>query len=298
MELLSAAGLPSGVVNMVTGGGAAVSEVALVHEALAGIHFTGSTATFRHLWGTVADEPRAVPVLPAAGRRDRRQGLRRRARERGPRRRRDGAPARRVRLPGPEVLGRVPRLPAAVLRRRRASSTGSPTRRPPSLRRRRGPLGLRRRGHRPAQLRPPGGRARGASTRTRRSRSSAGGRAQDKEGYFVEPTVVVGDRPRARGVHDRVLRPDPVGARLRRRAVRRRARARRLDVAVRADRGGVRDGPRRRSRRPPRRCDTRRATSTSTTSRRGRSSASSPSAAREPRGRTTRRGRSPTSSGG
>ncbi|HLK46004.1 MAG TPA: L-glutamate gamma-semialdehyde dehydrogenase, partial [Acidimicrobiales bacterium] len=54
VELLAAAGLPPGVVNMVTGGGAAVSEVALVHEALAGIHFTGSTATFRHLWGTVA----------------------------------------------------------------------------------------------------------------------------------------------------------------------------------------------------------------------------------------------------
>jgi 1-pyrroline-5-carboxylate dehydrogenase len=54
MELLGAAGLPPGVVNMVTGTGAAVSDVALVHPALAGIHFTGSTATFRHLWGTVA----------------------------------------------------------------------------------------------------------------------------------------------------------------------------------------------------------------------------------------------------
>ena len=54
MELLVAAGLPDGVVNLVTGAGAAVSEVALVHEALAGIHFTGSTGTFRHLWGTVA----------------------------------------------------------------------------------------------------------------------------------------------------------------------------------------------------------------------------------------------------
>ncbi|HEV3213869.1 MAG TPA: L-glutamate gamma-semialdehyde dehydrogenase [Acidimicrobiales bacterium] len=54
MELLVAAGLPDGVVNLVTGQGAAVSEVALVHPSLAGIHFTGSTATFRHLWGTVA----------------------------------------------------------------------------------------------------------------------------------------------------------------------------------------------------------------------------------------------------
>jgi 1-pyrroline-5-carboxylate dehydrogenase len=54
MELFEAAGLPPGVVNLVTGSGAAVSEVALRHESLAGIHFTGSTATFRHLWTTVA----------------------------------------------------------------------------------------------------------------------------------------------------------------------------------------------------------------------------------------------------
>ncbi len=53
MRLLEAAGLPPGVVNMVTGDGRAVSEVALPHPALAGIHFTGSTATFRHLWTTV-----------------------------------------------------------------------------------------------------------------------------------------------------------------------------------------------------------------------------------------------------
>ncbi len=50
MRLFEAAGLPPGVINMVTGDGAAVSEVALRHRALAGIHFTGSTATFQHLW--------------------------------------------------------------------------------------------------------------------------------------------------------------------------------------------------------------------------------------------------------
>jgi 1-pyrroline-5-carboxylate dehydrogenase len=53
MRLLAAAGMPPGVVNLVTGNGAAVSEVALVHPDLAGVHFTGSTATFRHLWQTV-----------------------------------------------------------------------------------------------------------------------------------------------------------------------------------------------------------------------------------------------------
>jgi 1-pyrroline-5-carboxylate dehydrogenase len=54
MEVLEAAGLPAGVINMVTGGGAAVSEAALVHPALAGIHFTGSTAVFHQLWQGVA----------------------------------------------------------------------------------------------------------------------------------------------------------------------------------------------------------------------------------------------------
>jgi 1-pyrroline-5-carboxylate dehydrogenase len=50
MRLFEAAGLPPGVINMVTGDGAAVSAVALGHPELAGIHFTGSTATFQRLW--------------------------------------------------------------------------------------------------------------------------------------------------------------------------------------------------------------------------------------------------------
>ncbi len=53
MRLFEAAGLPPGVINMVTGDGAAVSNVALPHPALAGVHFTGSTATFQHLWRSV-----------------------------------------------------------------------------------------------------------------------------------------------------------------------------------------------------------------------------------------------------
>jgi 1-pyrroline-5-carboxylate dehydrogenase len=55
MRLMEAAGLPPGVVNMVTGNGAAVSEVAVPHPELAGIHFTGSTGTFQHLWQAVAE---------------------------------------------------------------------------------------------------------------------------------------------------------------------------------------------------------------------------------------------------
>jgi 1-pyrroline-5-carboxylate dehydrogenase len=55
MRLLKEAGLPDGVINLLTGDGIAVSEVALVHPELAGIHFTGSTRTFRHLWRTVGE---------------------------------------------------------------------------------------------------------------------------------------------------------------------------------------------------------------------------------------------------
>ncbi len=55
MRLLEAAGLPPGVINMVTGDGSAVSSVALPHAELAGVHFTGSTGTFQHLWRTVGE---------------------------------------------------------------------------------------------------------------------------------------------------------------------------------------------------------------------------------------------------
>ena len=55
MELFEAAGLPPGVINLVTGHGHALSEVALADRALAGIHFTGSTGVFHHLWRTVGE---------------------------------------------------------------------------------------------------------------------------------------------------------------------------------------------------------------------------------------------------
>ncbi|MBB6626876.1 L-glutamate gamma-semialdehyde dehydrogenase [Nocardioides sp. KIGAM211] len=53
MELLEEAGMPPGVINMLPGDGLEVSKVALASPDLAGIHFTGSTPTFQHLWGEV-----------------------------------------------------------------------------------------------------------------------------------------------------------------------------------------------------------------------------------------------------
>jgi len=55
MRMLEAAGLPPGVINLVTGDGQAVSEVALRDPDFAGLHFTGSTGTFRKLWRTVGE---------------------------------------------------------------------------------------------------------------------------------------------------------------------------------------------------------------------------------------------------
>ncbi|NYT94111.1 L-glutamate gamma-semialdehyde dehydrogenase [Salinispora sp. H7-4] len=56
MRLFEAAGLPPGVINMVTGRGAEVSDVVLTDPDLAGIHFTGSTKVFQQLWRTVGEE--------------------------------------------------------------------------------------------------------------------------------------------------------------------------------------------------------------------------------------------------
>jgi 1-pyrroline-5-carboxylate dehydrogenase len=66
MDLFREAGLPPGVINLVTGHGHAVSDVALADPDLAGVHFTGSTGVFHHLWKTVGtriDTYRGYPRL-------------------------------------------------------------------------------------------------------------------------------------------------------------------------------------------------------------------------------------------
>jgi 1-pyrroline-5-carboxylate dehydrogenase len=55
MMLLEEAGLPPGVINMLPGHGAPVSDVALASPDLAGIHFTGSTPVFQKLWREVGE---------------------------------------------------------------------------------------------------------------------------------------------------------------------------------------------------------------------------------------------------
>jgi 1-pyrroline-5-carboxylate dehydrogenase len=55
MLLLEEAGLPPGVISMVTGHGVETSDVVLSDPDLAGIHFTGSTRVFQQLWRTVGE---------------------------------------------------------------------------------------------------------------------------------------------------------------------------------------------------------------------------------------------------
>ena len=53
MQLLREAGLPDGVINLVTGSGADIGDPVLAHRHLAGIHFTGSTKVFQQMWRMV-----------------------------------------------------------------------------------------------------------------------------------------------------------------------------------------------------------------------------------------------------
>jgi 1-pyrroline-5-carboxylate dehydrogenase len=55
LEVLREAGLPDGVINLVSGSGADIGDPVLESEHLAGIHFTGSTAVFQKMWSTVGN---------------------------------------------------------------------------------------------------------------------------------------------------------------------------------------------------------------------------------------------------
>ena len=53
MKLFEAAGMPPGVINLVPGDPVAISDLALAHRDLAGVHFTGSTEVFNNMWKTI-----------------------------------------------------------------------------------------------------------------------------------------------------------------------------------------------------------------------------------------------------
>ena len=55
MEMLMEAGLPPGVINFLPGPGAVIGDLALNSPHLAGVHFTGSTGTFQHMWKKIGE---------------------------------------------------------------------------------------------------------------------------------------------------------------------------------------------------------------------------------------------------
>ncbi len=55
MKLFEEAGLPAGVINFLPGPGSLIGPKLIKHPELAGVHFTGSTATFQSMWKTVGE---------------------------------------------------------------------------------------------------------------------------------------------------------------------------------------------------------------------------------------------------
>jgi 1-pyrroline-5-carboxylate dehydrogenase len=74
MEVFREAGLPDGVINLVHGDGALVTDVAMAHRDFAGLHFTGSAEVFKLLWKKAAanlDAYRGYPrIVGEAGGKD------------------------------------------------------------------------------------------------------------------------------------------------------------------------------------------------------------------------------------
>lgn len=55
MELFKAAGLPDGVINLISVDGPVAGDVVFKHKDFAGLHFTGSTGVFQHLWKEIGN---------------------------------------------------------------------------------------------------------------------------------------------------------------------------------------------------------------------------------------------------
>ena len=64
MKVLHEAGLPDGVINFLPGEGADVGNPAMASPDLSGLHFTGSAATFHHLWKTIGNNIETYKTYP------------------------------------------------------------------------------------------------------------------------------------------------------------------------------------------------------------------------------------------
>ena len=66
MRILKEAGLPDGVINMIPGSGSEIGDIVINSTDLAGVHFTGSTGVFNHIWKTIGnniDKYRSYPRI-------------------------------------------------------------------------------------------------------------------------------------------------------------------------------------------------------------------------------------------
>ena len=185
MELLVKAGVPPGVVNLVTGQGSVVGEALIQDARVPGISFTGSTTVGRHIYEAAArrlvDGAARTGRQEPGGRHRLRRSRRRRARDRG-----RGVPVQR-----PAVHGHQPRH-----RRRsaggRAGRADPCPRRPHQGRRRAGArhddgsAGERRTAAQRRAVRPAGRRCR---VRAADRRRAADGATRSRQGYYYAPTV-------------------------------------------------------------------------------------------------------------
>ncbi len=63
-KLLEEAGLPPGVINMVPGSGPVIGDPVLASPSFTGLHFTGSTRTFQHMWRTIGANIASYDTYP------------------------------------------------------------------------------------------------------------------------------------------------------------------------------------------------------------------------------------------
>ena len=64
MQIFKAAGLPDGVINMITVDGPMAGDIIFSHPDFAGIHFTGSTAVFQNIWKTIGSNIHKFKTYP------------------------------------------------------------------------------------------------------------------------------------------------------------------------------------------------------------------------------------------
>jgi 1-pyrroline-5-carboxylate dehydrogenase len=56
MDIFEEAGIPPGVINLISGDPVMISDIVLDHPQFAGLHFTGSTEVFKHLWQQIGNK--------------------------------------------------------------------------------------------------------------------------------------------------------------------------------------------------------------------------------------------------